>query len=103
MATIRVAVCTNRRPEEVADCLDALAMQAGGLGAMLVCSALDATTLQAHARAAAAKLPGVEVLREPRPGLSHARNRALAACEDDEVIAFLDDDALAGPRWLDRL
>jgi len=103
MAAIRVAVCTNRRPDEVAECLDALALQGGGLGAMLVCSALDDAQVDAHARAARAELPGMEVLREPRPGLSHARNRALAACEDDEVLAFVDDDALVGSGWLSSL
>ncbi len=103
MATIRVAVCTNRRPDEVAECLDALALQGGGLGAMLVCSALDDAQADAHARAARAELPGIEVLREPRPGLSHARNRALASCEDDDVLASVDDDALVGPGWMSNL
>jgi len=103
MATIRVAVCSNRRPDEVAQCLDALSLQGGGLGAMLVCSALDEDEADAHAAAARAEVPGIEVLREPRPGLSHARNRALAACEDDDLLAFVDDDALVGPGWLSNL
>ncbi len=103
VTTIRVAVCTNRQPREVEACLDALALQGGGLGAMLVCSALDDVAAAGLARAARTALPGVEVVREPRPGLSHARNRALAACEDDEVVAFVDDDALVGPGWLGRL
>lgn len=103
MATIRVAVCTNRRPEEVVQCLDALSLQGGRLGSMLVCSALDEAETDVHARAARAELPGIEVLREPRAGLSHARNRALAACEDDDVLAFIDDDALVGSGWLANL
>ncbi len=100
MQTIRVAVCTNRRPEQVAACLDALSMQAGGHGTMLVCSGLDGAGVAAHARAASERLPGVGILREPRPGLSHARNRALAACDDEDVLAFLDDDALVGAGWV---
>jgi len=103
MPTIRVAVCTNRPPAAVAACLEALALQAGGLGALLVTSGLDEVATAAHGRALAAALPGAEVLREPRAGLSRARNRALAACADDEVLAFVDDDALVGPRWLERL
>jgi glucosyl-dolichyl phosphate glucuronosyltransferase len=38
-------------------------------------------------------------VHEPRPGLSRARNRALAECSDDEVLAFVDDDALVGAGW----
>ena len=51
----------------------------GGLGALLVCSGLTEAEAEAHARAARRTVPGIVVLREPRPGLSHARNRALAA------------------------
>ena len=35
-------------------------------------------------------------------GLSGARNSGIAAA-NGEVIAFLDDDAVAGPHWLERL
>jgi len=55
------------------------------------------------APAAGAFGPDAVVLHEPRPGLSRARNRALAACADDDVLAFVDDDALAGPGWLDAM
>jgi GT2 family glycosyltransferase len=103
VTTLHVAVCTNRAPGDVAACLDSLAFQAGGLGAMLVCSGLTETETEAHARAARRTVPGIVVLREPRPGLSHARNRALAACDDADVLAFVDDDALIGPGWLSRL
>jgi GT2 family glycosyltransferase len=100
VTTIRVAVCTNRPPRDVEACLDALALQGAGLGVMLVCSAVDEVAAAGLARTARATLPGVAVVREPRVGLSHARNRALAACGDEEVVAFVDDDALVGPGWL---
>jgi glycosyltransferase involved in cell wall biosynthesis/GT2 family glycosyltransferase len=35
-------------------------------------------------------------------GLSGARNSGVAACSG-EVVAFLDDDAIAAPDWLERL
>jgi cellulose synthase/poly-beta-1,6-N-acetylglucosamine synthase-like glycosyltransferase len=44
----------------------------------------------------------VDVLREAVVGLSNARNAALRVCNSD-VIAFMDDDALADAGWLGAL
>jgi glycosyltransferase involved in cell wall biosynthesis len=49
----------------------------------------------------AARLPLRRVV-EPRTGLSHARNRALDMGRSD-VVAFLDDDVLVAPGWLEAL
>jgi GT2 family glycosyltransferase len=50
-----------------------------------------------------AELPGVVAMANTQArGLSGARNSGVvAACGD--VIAFLDDDAIAAPNWLERL
>ena len=58
-------------------------------------------TLLARAREA---VPGVRVLANdaPDPGLSGGRNTGTLAASA-EVIAFLDDDAVAAPDWLERL
>jgi glycosyltransferase involved in cell wall biosynthesis len=42
----------------------------------------------------------VRLVEEPAPGLSHAKNRAVLESRGDYVI-FLDDDALANPRWVE--
>jgi glycosyltransferase involved in cell wall biosynthesis len=39
---------------------------------------------------------------EPRLGLSHARNAGWRQSRG-EYVAYLDDDAVAGPGWLDRI
>jgi glycosyltransferase involved in cell wall biosynthesis len=46
--------------------------------------------------------PLLRVVREPRLGLSVARNLALAEAGGD-VVAFLDDDAVPRPGWLAAL
>jgi hypothetical protein len=86
---IRVAVCTNREPDAVRPCLDALARE--GADVLVVVSG------------GSGAFPAAHVLHEPRPGLSLARNRALAACADDDILAFVDDDALVESGWLAAL
>ncbi|MCB1704310.1 MAG: glycosyltransferase family 2 protein [Halioglobus sp.] len=43
-------------------------------------------------------------LHEPRPGISYARNTALAAVPPGtDFIAMIDDDEVPAPDWLDQL
>lgn len=102
-APIRVAVCTNRAPATIQPCLRALADQGDGLELVLVTSGLSETEAAAHGLGLEAVFPDATLLPEPRPGLSRARNLALAGCTDDDVLAFVDDDALVAPDWLERL
>jgi len=44
----------------------------------------------------------VRTIREGKPGLSYARNRALAESTGD-IIAFTDDDVRVPPDWIDCL
>jgi glycosyltransferase involved in cell wall biosynthesis len=88
---IFACVCTNRPPVAVAPCLDALRAQ--GANVLVVTSGVPPGDFG----------PGVAVVHEPRPGLSRARNRALAECSDGDVLAFLDDDAIVGAGWLAAL
>ena len=46
--------------------------------------------------------PRLRSLQEPRPGLSHARNRGCQTAQGD-LLAFLDDDEIAPPQWLSTL
>lgn len=49
-----------------------------------------------------ATIPGARIVREPRPGISAARNRGIAAATGD-VVAFTDDDVVPDHRWLRAL
>ncbi len=46
----------------------------------------------------------ISCVHEPRQGIPHARNRALdVAATDADWLAFIDDDEVPSPPWLDRL
>src|SRR5215210_1027234 len=58
---------------------------------------------QALTERARSALSGVTVVENAEhPGLSGARNTGVAA-STGAVVAFLDDDAVADPAWLERL
>lgn len=49
-----------------------------------------------------AEYPEITYLYEPRAGLDHARNRGLMAARG-EIVAFIDDDAVADGAWPEAL
>jgi GT2 family glycosyltransferase len=93
---IAIAVCTMRRARDTTDCLAALRRGASAGQLALVANALAEPALADHRRGFDGTL-----LTESRPGLSHARNRALAwaAAGGFDVIAFVDDDAVVDDGW----
>lgn len=44
------------------------------------------------------EFPMARYVHEPMPGLDFARNRALSTAKE-EIIAYMDDDAVADPSW----
>ena len=47
-------------------------------------------------------LDNIRYIHTPTPGLSNARNIAARECRT-EFVAYLDDDAIASPDWLEKL
>lgn len=92
---VTVGVITFRRPEGLATLLDALRAQ-------------DAAVVVVDndpAESARALCEDVQYVHEPRRGLSFARNRAVAAALEQgaDYLAFIDDDEVPRPGWLDEL
>lgn len=46
---------------------------------------------------------GIRYVHEPRPGISAARNRALAEAGGADLLVFIDDDEMPSPGWLAHL
>jgi glucosyl-dolichyl phosphate glucuronosyltransferase len=97
------AICTNREPAAVRPALAALCEQAAAgeqASVLLVTSGLDDAGDRRHAETAAEL--GARAVHAG-PGVSVARNRALDEANDDDVLAFVDDDAVPASDWLDAL
>lgn len=45
----------------------------------------------------------IEYVVEAKPGIAAARNRALDACADSRLLAFIDDDEVPAQGWLTAL
>lgn len=101
-----VAVCTRDRPDQLRRCLDALMRLPDGCTSssenchefIVVdnCPSTDETRLLVE------QYDRVRYIREDRPGLNVARNRALREAQH-EIVAFTDDDATPDPDWLRAL
>ncbi|HEU4349887.1 MAG TPA: glycosyltransferase [Actinoplanes sp.] len=96
---ITVVVCTRERPAALARCLDSLRAQWYPSYRVLVVDNAPVTGATAGVVRAAARHRRVEYLLEKTPGLSFARNAAVAAAPG-EILAWIDDDEVADPYWL---
>lgn len=106
--SITVAVLTFRRPELLAGLLPMLLDHAERLEAAFPGRfAADVLVIDndpaGSARATVLQYtdqPTLRYVNEPRPGISAARNRALAESADRDALVFIDDDERPSPDWL---
>lgn len=95
-----VAVCTRDRPDDLRRCLHALIAHVDPRHELLVVD--NAPSSDAARRVVAACGDRVRYETATRPGLNRARNHALRTARHD-IVAFIDDDAVAAPGWLTHL
>ncbi|MBK8015747.1 MAG: glycosyltransferase [Betaproteobacteria bacterium] len=101
---ITVAICTYRRYELLNRALGSFSRQTLDrrlFRVLVVDNTDDAEQRRAFAASMAGEM-GIEVATSEPPGLSRARNVAMNLCRTP-FIAFMDDDAIPDPKWLEAL
>jgi glycosyltransferase involved in cell wall biosynthesis len=97
MPGVTVAICTRDRPGPLARALESIALQQQRPDEVLVVD--NAPAGSGCAALLAQRFPHVRCVREEARGVGRARDRALHEARG-EVVAFLDDDAVAHSGWL---
>lgn len=103
--SLTVAICTKDRVDNVARCLEHLLnLQTPISGEKVDFEVLviDNAPSDEKTKELVDGLPKVRYVREPKPGLDFARNRALQEATG-EILAFLDDDVTPDRQWLNGL
>src|ERR1035441_3219398 len=103
---ITVLLCTFNRCQSLSTALDSVIAQVLPESAdwdVLVVDNNSSDQTRAVVEDFRRRYPGrIRYLFEPRQGLSRARNAGIRAARG-EIIAFIDDDVIAAPTWLQNL
>jgi len=100
---VSVVLCTRDRTDLVLTALDGLtSLRYPSFEIVVVDNAPSSDATRDAVRARFAGDQRVQYVREPRPGLSCARNRGVAEAAAD-IVAFTDDDVRVDPWWLDGI
>lgn len=96
---VSIVICTRNRPLDLQRCLGSIAMQACQPREIIVVDNApdDDATLRLTEQ-----YPDVIYCREPRGGLSIARNTGIRHATGS-IVAFTDDDVCLHPHWLFHL
>jgi glycosyltransferase involved in cell wall biosynthesis len=98
---VTIAICTKDRPAGLERLLASLRDQESTLpcgSAGIEILVVDNAPSDERTRELAGANPQVRYVREVRPGLNFARNRALKEARG-EILAFLDDDVIVDQHW----
>ncbi len=100
---ITVCICTHDRPAYVRDCLAGLARQTADRDRFEIVLVDSASTGAIPAELARlAHAAGARLLRVDRPGVGTARDAGAMAARA-KLIAYIDDDAIPAPDWIESI
>ncbi|MDR0667047.1 MAG: glycosyltransferase [Prevotellaceae bacterium] len=103
---LSVVICTYNRADCILDALHSLVQQTlpHNFFEVLLINNNSTDATETLCKNFARQAPGFNYryLMETRQGLSHARNRGIAEAAAD-IIVFMDDDATAEPRYLEKI
>jgi len=93
--SVCVIIPTKNRAHDLSRCLEALVSQVGRTDRIVVIdNGSTDETPQSLAR-----YPNIDIIVDPTPSLSRILNKGWRNCSED-VIAFLNDDAVADKDWI---
>lgn len=100
---ISIVVCTRNRPESILLALQSIVgIHYKPFEVVVVDNAPDSDATKNAVLDAYGRDARIRYVKEPRPGLSCARNRGLMEAAAD-IVAFTDDDVAVDPWWLDGI
>ena len=104
--SLTVAVCTHNRSEKLYRCLNALTkiefphtMDFTQMEVLVIDNAPGDDTTRRVSFCYRDRVPNMRYIREERPGLDFARNRAIQEASG-ALLAYLDDDVVVDDFWL---
>ena len=104
--TLAIAVLTFRRPAPLSDLIPLLIEQARAVSneaAAYVLVVDNDPERSAESLVAQFADQGVVYANEPEPGIATARNRAMKAAANTDLLVFIDDDEVPVEDWLANL
>ena len=101
---VTACICTHNRTHYLRHCLESLRQQNVGLDAfeIVVVDSNSTAVAAAEMQRLVADLPNARLVRVEEAGLSLARNAGALAARGD-YVAYIDDDALAEPDWVEQI
>ncbi|WP_158291989.1 glycosyltransferase family 2 protein [Paracraurococcus ruber] len=101
---VTVCLATHDRPHYVRSCLDSLRAQTVGIETFDIIVVDSCGQPETHdlLRAMVAEMPNARLMRLDQPGASAARNLGAEHATGD-FVAYIDDDAMAMPDWVEQI